>query len=85
MTAYFGPKNCVVAPKLIVSAPAPAPTFKNFSSGAGSDSDYSFVTTCYHRFHIKKQIFHVFYEKNIDFIHMLDTLFNKNFYIFLLL
>ncbi len=33
---------------------------KSFGSGAGSGSDISFVSTFYHRFHIKKWIFHVF-------------------------
>jgi hypothetical protein len=36
---------------------------KSFSSGAGSGSDVSFKTTFYHRFHIKKSIIHVFYER----------------------
>jgi hypothetical protein len=43
--------------KLFVSAPAR--TLKNFGSGSGN----SFGTTCYHRFYIKKWIFHVFDER----------------------
>ncbi len=62
-TICFLPSCSVVEPKLFVSAPAP--TSKSFGSGAGSSSHItgSFVTTFYHRFHIKKWIFYVFYER----------------------
>ncbi len=36
---------------------------KSFGSGSSSGSDISFITTFYQRFHIKKWIIHVFYER----------------------
>jgi hypothetical protein len=36
---------------------------KSFGSGAGSGSGNSLGTTCYHRFNVKKDIFHVFNER----------------------
>ncbi len=47
---------------------------KSFGSGSGAGSGNSFGTTCYHRFYIKKYIFHVFLWKKIDLIHMLDPI-----------
>jgi hypothetical protein len=35
-------------------------------SGSDSGSNYSIVTTCYHSFHIKKGIFHVFFYERIS-------------------
>jgi hypothetical protein len=43
-------------------------------SGDGSGSDISFVSTFFHRFHVKKWIFNVFLWKNINIIHMLDSI-----------
>jgi hypothetical protein len=47
---------------------------KSFGSGSHSraGSDNSFVTTFYHRFHIKKVDFSCFLCKNINLIHMKD-------------
>jgi hypothetical protein len=36
---------------------------ESFGSGAGSGSGNSLGTTCYHRFYVKKDIFHVFNER----------------------
>jgi hypothetical protein len=55
---------------------------KGFGSGSRSGSNSSFVTTCYHRSHIKKWIFHVFCEKNMDLIHMLDPIQYELLFIF---
>ncbi len=49
---------------------------KSFGSGSssGAGSDISFITTFYHRFHIKKWIIHVFLWKNVNLTHMLDPI-----------
>jgi hypothetical protein len=62
-TICFLPSCSVVEPKLFVSAPAP--TSKSFGSGAGYSSHItgSFVTTFYHRFHIKSGYFMSFMKE----------------------
>ncbi len=52
----------------------PAPTFKKKSSGFSYDNSFVSTGTYYHRFHIKKWIFHVFLWKNVYLIHMIDPI-----------
>ncbi len=57
---------------------------KSFGFGSRSGSDDSFVTAFYHRFHIKKWIFHVFmkeYQPNSHFLILYNM--NSDFYLLL--
>jgi hypothetical protein len=86
MVKHNGESSSVVELKLFVSAPAP--TLKSFGSGSSSGSgsgvgsDISFITTFYHRFHIKKWFIHVFMKEYQPNSH---AGYNMNFYFYLLL